>query len=71
MKSIMMIAISGAVWTAYPSETHECTPDFSGVRELGNFSRLVYMITNMYYIKVHIQDALEDSKEVIRWRKSK
>jgi hypothetical protein len=29
------------------------------------------MITNMYYIKVHIQDALEDSKEVIRWRKSK
>jgi hypothetical protein len=29
------------------------------------------MITNMYYIKVHIQDALEDSKEVLRWRKSK
>jgi hypothetical protein len=29
------------------------------------------MITNMYYIKVHIQDALEDSKEVSRWRKSK
>ena len=29
------------------------------------------MITNMYYIKVHIQDALEDSKEVLRGGKSK